>query len=345
MRTRRSSMAVAGRALVALLILGAFAGVGVVVDSHSATASSTQAQLIVSDAASQAGVPYCDGGGGINGPSNGGVVETGCGAGVKGFDCMSLVQYAVYQATGIILPDNGTQPEGVGTYIPPAATLAEDEAQVLPGDAVYWGGSGIDGFAHSGIYAGNDEVWDAVGPGIYVQTHTFEYLRETYNYDGAEQYTSEYERCAGDHHHLAAQRLRLQQVQQGDLLGHPHRQRRQRLPTGGRWPRDRIRCRPVSTCTAPPGSSRAGSAPPPAPTPSRSRVSDTKTTTKPPGAALGVPRACRSPSPRKAGSRGAAVTRPVGRRGQCHSTARPTATPEPDHHDDPAQDAAGRRRP
>ncbi len=183
-------MAVAGRALVALLILGAFAGVGVVVDSHTATASSTQAQLIVSDAASQAGVPYCDGGGGINGPSNGGVVETGCGAGVKGFDCMSLVQYAVYQATGIILPDNGTQPEGVGTYIPPAATLAEDEAQVLPGDAVYWGGSGIDGFAHSGIYAGNDEVWDAVGPGIYVQTHTFEYLRQTYNYDGAEQYTS-----------------------------------------------------------------------------------------------------------------------------------------------------------
>jgi cell wall-associated NlpC family hydrolase len=183
-------MAVAGRALVALLILGAFAGVGVVVDTHSATASSTQAQLIVSDAASQTGVPYCDGGGGINGPSNGGVVETGCGAGVKGFDCMSLVQYAVYQATGIILPSNGTQPEGVGTYIAPAATLAEDEAQVLPGDAVYWGGSGIDGFAHSGIYAGNDEVWDAVGPGIYVQTHTFEYLRETYNYDGAEQYTS-----------------------------------------------------------------------------------------------------------------------------------------------------------
>jgi cell wall-associated NlpC family hydrolase len=183
-------MAVAGRALVALLILGAFAGVGVVVDSHSATASSTQAQLIVTDAASQWKVPYCDGGGGINGPSNGGVVETGCGAGVKGFDCMSLVQYAVYQATGIILPSNGTQPEGVGTYIPPAATLAEDEAQVQPGDAVYWGGGGIDAFAHSGIYAGNDEVWDAVGPGIFVQTHTFEYLRATYNYDGAEQYAS-----------------------------------------------------------------------------------------------------------------------------------------------------------
>jgi hypothetical protein len=190
MRTRRLSMAVVGRALVALLVLGAFAGVAVAVDSHSATASSTQGNQIVTDAASQAGVPYCDGGGGINGPSNGGVVEAGCGAGVKGFDCMSLVQYAVFQATGIVLPSDGTQPEGVGTFIPPAATLAEDEAQLQPGDAVYWGGAGIDAFAHSGIYAGGDAVWDAVGVNIPVQTHTFEYLRNIYNYDGAEQYTS-----------------------------------------------------------------------------------------------------------------------------------------------------------
>jgi hypothetical protein len=190
MRTRRSSMAVAGRALVALLVLGAFAGVAVVVDSHSATASSTQGNLIVAKAKSQAGVPYCDNGGGINGPTNGGVVEAGCGAGVKGFDCTTLVQYAVYQATGIDLPNNGTQPEGVGTYIPPAATLAEDEADLQPGDAVYWGGQGIDNYGHSGIYAGNDEIWDAVDVGIPVQTHTFEYLHGIYNYDGAERYAT-----------------------------------------------------------------------------------------------------------------------------------------------------------
>ena len=70
-------------------------------------------------AASESGTPYCDGGGGIDGPSNGGVDESGCGAGVKGFDCMSLVQYAVYQATGIALPGDGSQPKGVGTVIEP----------------------------------------------------------------------------------------------------------------------------------------------------------------------------------------------------------------------------------
>ena len=55
----------------------------------------------------------------INGPTNGGVDEAGCGPGVKGYDCMSLVQYAVYQATGIALPGDGSQPKGVGTVIAP----------------------------------------------------------------------------------------------------------------------------------------------------------------------------------------------------------------------------------
>ena len=184
------------RASAAFVMVVALAGVAVSIDAHPARAS-TIGDQIVAEAASQAGVPYCDGGGGINGPTTGDQVEAGCGAGVKGFDCMSLVQYAVYQATGIILPDNGTQPEGVGTYIPPAATLAEDEAQLQPGDAVYWGGGGIDSFAHSGIYAGNDEVWDAVSVDIPVQTHTMEYLRNIYNYDGAEQYTSSTTTTAG----------------------------------------------------------------------------------------------------------------------------------------------------
>jgi hypothetical protein len=189
MRTKRSGMAVAGRTLVALLILGAFAGVAVSVDSHSATASTT-GNLIVTKAASQSGVPYCDNGGGINGPTNGGTVEAGCGAGVKGFDCVTLVQYAVFQATGIVLPSDGTQPAGVGTFIPPEATIAESQADLQPGDAVFWGGGGIDAFAHSGIYAGNGNVWDAIGVNIPVQTHTMTYLRTIYNYDGAERYAS-----------------------------------------------------------------------------------------------------------------------------------------------------------
>ncbi|HVA10520.1 MAG TPA: NlpC/P60 family protein, partial [Acidimicrobiales bacterium] len=129
-------------------------------------------------------VPYCDGGG-INGPTNGGAVEPGCGAGVKGFDCVTLVQYAVYQATGIVLPGNGTQPSDQGAFIAPQATITQDEADLLPGDAVFWGGSGIDAFVHSGIYAGGGNVWDAIGINQPVQLHTMTYLRSVYGYDGA----------------------------------------------------------------------------------------------------------------------------------------------------------------
>jgi len=151
--------------------------------------AATQGDQIAADAASQAGVPYCDGGGTINGPTNGGVVEAGCGPGAKGFDCMSLVQYAVYQATGIVVPSDGTQPHGVGVYIAPQATMAEDTADLLPGDAVFWGGS-INGYAHSGIYAGNGNVWDAIGVNQPVQMHTMTYLRTVYNYDGAMRFWS-----------------------------------------------------------------------------------------------------------------------------------------------------------
>lgn len=100
---------------------------------------------------------------------------------------MSLVQYAVYQATGIALPGDGSQPKGIGTVIAPQATIAEDTAALLPGDAVYWGGS-LDSFAHSGIYAGNGNVWDAIGINQPVQTHTMTQLRADYTYDGAIRY-------------------------------------------------------------------------------------------------------------------------------------------------------------
>jgi cell wall-associated NlpC family hydrolase len=162
-------------------------GASLTVGSQPAAAA-TVGDQIAADAASQAGVPYCDSGGGINGPTNGGVNEAGCGPGVKGYDCMSLVQYAVYQATGIALPGDGTQPKGVGTFIPPATTIAEDTAALLPGDAVYWGGSGIDGFAHSGIYAGNGNLWDAIGINQPVQLHTMTDLSTIYGYDGAIRY-------------------------------------------------------------------------------------------------------------------------------------------------------------
>jgi len=150
--------------------------------------AATPGDRIVGFAASESGIPYCDGGGGIGGPSNGGVIESGCGPGVKGFDCMSLVQYAVYQATGIALPGDGNQPAGVGTVLEPAGTIAQDTARLLPGDAVYWGGSGLDGFAHSGVYAGDGYVWDAIGVDQPVQRHTMAYLATIYTYDGAVRY-------------------------------------------------------------------------------------------------------------------------------------------------------------
>ena len=171
----------------ALLVCVAAGGATLVVQAQPAAAA-TVGDQIAALAGSQAGVPYCDGGGGINGPTNGGVNEAGCGPGVKGYDCMSLVQFAVYQATGIALPGDGSQAKGVGTVIPAAGTIAESTAALLPGDAVYWGGSGIDGFAHSGIYAGNGDVWDAIGINQPVQTHTMAYLSTIYTYDGAIRY-------------------------------------------------------------------------------------------------------------------------------------------------------------
>jgi cell wall-associated NlpC family hydrolase len=186
MRSQLTNVQVIGKVIVALFFVLAFAGV-VSLDAHPAGAQ-TQGAQIVAEAASQANVPYCDGGGGINGPSNGGVDEAGCGPGTKGFDCMSLAQFAVYQATGIVLPGDGSQLSGVGQFIPPEATIAADTAGLLPGDVVFWGGT-INNFDHSGVYAGNGEVWDALQIDAPVQMHTMTFLSTVYSsYDGAIRY-------------------------------------------------------------------------------------------------------------------------------------------------------------
>jgi hypothetical protein len=178
--------------VLAVLLVLSLSGLAVAVSAHTAGAvtggsalvpAATQGDAIVAAAAAETGVPYCDDGGGINGPSYGGVDEAGCTPGTLGFDCMSLAQYAVYQVTGIVLPSDGSQLSGVGTVLAPT-----DQADLLPGDVTYWGGSGINHFAHSGVYAGNGEVWDAVGIGIPVQEHTLSYLEGIYTYDGAIRY-------------------------------------------------------------------------------------------------------------------------------------------------------------
>ncbi len=166
----------------ALVLLVSLCGVGVALTARPAAAA-TQQQAIVDFAASQSGVPYCEGGGGIHGPSVGNA-DSRCGPGVKGYDCMSLPVYAVYQATGIVLPSNGTQP-GVGTFIPPGSYPYTADLQ--PGDVLFWGGT-IDNYHHSAVYIGNGEVWDDFEPGAHVQIHTMAFLEASYQYEGAYQY-------------------------------------------------------------------------------------------------------------------------------------------------------------
>ena len=153
---------------------------------------------IVNWAAKEKNVPYCDGGGGINGPSVGGSGST-CGTGVKGFDCMSLAQFAVYQATGFAIDANGDNIYGgsawknngtQGSYITNSSTVAQDEAALSPGDVVLFGGFNASSYAHSGIWAGNDQIWDASDSDVHIVT--FESLMSTYGnaYQGAMDYNS-----------------------------------------------------------------------------------------------------------------------------------------------------------
>jgi cell wall-associated NlpC family hydrolase len=199
MPSKLSVRSVAVRAAVAGLLVVSVAGVAVSFDVHPATADATTGAAIVAEAASQEGIAYCDGGGGINGPTVGGSGST-CAPGVVGYDCMSLAQFAVYQATGFAIDANGNNfPNGPdwtqttpGVLLPgsPGTTIAYDESYLKPGDVVLFGGATDFGYAHSGIWAGSDQIWDASG--THVQKVSFEALMSTYNndYEGAVSYLS-----------------------------------------------------------------------------------------------------------------------------------------------------------
>jgi hypothetical protein len=186
MRLKLSNVTAMARVVVAVLLLTSLFGIAVAVNAHPAGAT-TQEQAIVDFAASQANIPYCEGGGGIHGATVGNA-SSKCALGTKGYDCMSLGQYAVFQATGIVLPSNGTQPTKVGTFIPPQNPPG-DTGGLLPGDVTYWGGT-INRYHHSAIYAGNGNVWDDFAPGSHVQLHTMAFLELSYNYDGAYRFWS-----------------------------------------------------------------------------------------------------------------------------------------------------------
>jgi NlpC/P60 family len=185
--TRASAVA---RVSAGLVLLVSLVGVGVSIEVHPAAADA-QGDSIVNYAASQLHVAYCEGGGGINGPSSG----TGCTPPTMGYDCMSLAQYAVYQATGITVPNDGemlpgpnsTDWDGQGTYI----ASSGGEAALEPGDVVFFGGSDMWHYAHSGIYTGDPsgDIWDALQTGTPVGEHTLAVLTGLYgDYDGAVRY-------------------------------------------------------------------------------------------------------------------------------------------------------------
>jgi len=156
-------------------------------DTASAAVATPAENAILYFAAREKGVANCSGGGGYSGPS----APAGSGCTAPGFGCMSLAQFAVYQGTDgkVKLPINSQLP-GVGKVIP-APTSGSLWAGLQPGDVTYWGGK-LSWYYHSGIYAGNGEVWDAVGTET-VGLRSFSTLLSapySYDYDGAIRYAS-----------------------------------------------------------------------------------------------------------------------------------------------------------
>jgi cell wall-associated NlpC family hydrolase len=203
MRMGPSTSRLLAKVGIALLLVASLTGIGVAIATNTGAAATSKAaattpatvNAILAYAASQKGLPYCYGGGGINGPteeisSPGNDVD--CPPPTKGYDCMSLAQYAVYQGTGgkVSLPNNNSQLTGY-KFIPPSG--GNEEGGLEPGDVVYFGND-INSYNHSGVYAGNGEIWDAFNYGIPVQEHTFAFLMGSatgeghYTYLGAYRY-------------------------------------------------------------------------------------------------------------------------------------------------------------
>jgi outer membrane protein OmpA-like peptidoglycan-associated protein len=120
---------------------------------------------ILNAATSQSGATYCWDGGTPSGPSHGAAYATQVSEGASdclndttvGYDCTGLTLYAVYQATGIVLSHG---PDQATSALDQGGQLISNVSDLQPGDIVYFGGT-LSNFLHSGIYAGNGEIWDA----------------------------------------------------------------------------------------------------------------------------------------------------------------------------------------
>jgi cell wall-associated NlpC family hydrolase len=188
MRLRLSNVNAIGKVVAAVLVLTSLFGISVAIGTQSSAATTT-GQSILSYAASQNGYAYCDGGGTINGATHGvGTPQGGCNGSTVGYDCMSLVQYAVYQGTGktVAIPNSGSPVIDGGEVITSVSAL-------LPGDAIFFGGPNLAGYVHSGIYAGNGTMWDAFTENAPVQLRTMasiETPKGPYIFDAGVRYAS-----------------------------------------------------------------------------------------------------------------------------------------------------------
>lgn len=112
--------------------------------------ASKMAKTVIAAAKRWVGTPYAWGGGTLSGPSGGMPPD----AGVKGFDCSSLVRYA-YAKVGITLPRQSGQQYNAGKHVP--------FKDAKPGDLVFWADAAGNPQAihHVAIYIGNNEVVQA----------------------------------------------------------------------------------------------------------------------------------------------------------------------------------------
>jgi hypothetical protein len=148
------------------LIVGASSPAGAEPTPSGAPDSASQSATIVAAARTQLGRPYCFAGGDIHGPTAG--HDAACPAGTLGMDCSGLALYAVYQATGILLPHYSiTQYTDAAAYhgVPVA------KADLLPGDLVFFVGADGPSPGHVGIYIGNGLMIDAQQSGVPVAVH------------------------------------------------------------------------------------------------------------------------------------------------------------------------------
>ncbi len=159
-----SSLVVALVVIAAATLVGGPASRGSAVVPAAATTS--QSNAIVAAAQGQLGLPYCFAGGDIDGPTIG--LDAACTGSTVGFDCSGLALYAVYQATGILLPHYSiTQYTNASVY----GGVRVTRAQLLPGDLVFFTGAGGPSPGHVGVYIGNGQMIDAQQSGVPVAVH------------------------------------------------------------------------------------------------------------------------------------------------------------------------------